>query len=314
MAIDAALASGRRRGVAVQSAQPDRASVHRRGARRAWRRSSSVTARASWPTRCTRRSCIPGVATCRTRPCRTRRAEHTGDGDLGVEGVQPRGPEVRAGHRDESRRRGAVAGAARLRGPGSDPLGIAASVAAYRSGGDVAARARRVPRRQPPAARRAAGRRAARRVVPSRRTRRSLRGSTARRSASTTRRGSFSTTRGWRSATGRRSGPDATSSCGSTSRPRARCSNRSSARWAPPPPGPRRDDLLYEPSAEVAAIRGRIDHPIIDADGHIIEYLPLVRDILVELAGESVAQRFDLVVDSGRVRRCSRRRNGASWR
>jgi predicted TIM-barrel fold metal-dependent hydrolase len=57
----------------------------------------------------------------------------------------------------------------------------------------------------------------------------------------------------------------------------------------------------YEPSVKVAAIRAAIDHPIIDGDGHIIEYLPLVRDILVDLAGESVAERFDLVVGSGRI-------------
>jgi predicted TIM-barrel fold metal-dependent hydrolase len=57
----------------------------------------------------------------------------------------------------------------------------------------------------------------------------------------------------------------------------------------------------YVPSAEVARIRARIDHPIIDGDGHIIEYLPLVRDILGELAGEDVAERFDLVVASGRL-------------
>ncbi len=58
---------------------------------------------------------------------------------------------------------------------------------------------------------------------------------------------------------------------------------------------------VYPPSDDVAAIRARIDHPIIDNDGHIIEYLPLVRDILVDLAGEDVAKRFDLVVDSGRL-------------
>jgi predicted TIM-barrel fold metal-dependent hydrolase len=57
----------------------------------------------------------------------------------------------------------------------------------------------------------------------------------------------------------------------------------------------------YERSAAVAAIRNRIDHPIIDGDGHVIEYLPLVRDILVDLAGESVAERFDIVVNSGRL-------------
>jgi predicted TIM-barrel fold metal-dependent hydrolase len=57
----------------------------------------------------------------------------------------------------------------------------------------------------------------------------------------------------------------------------------------------------YEPGAELTAIRRRIDHPIIDGDGHIIEYLPLVRDILVEIGGSALADRFDLVVNSGRL-------------
>jgi predicted TIM-barrel fold metal-dependent hydrolase len=49
---------------------------------------------------------------------------------------------------------------------------------------------------------------------------------------------------------------------------------------------------------DAAEIRARIDHPVIDADGHLIEYLPLLRDFLVEEAGESVAARFDDSVDS----------------
>ncbi|MDQ1521560.1 MAG: hypothetical protein QOI55_2633 [Actinomycetota bacterium] len=57
----------------------------------------------------------------------------------------------------------------------------------------------------------------------------------------------------------------------------------------------------YERSAEVSEIRAQIDHPIIDGDGHVIEYLPLVRDILVEVGGSSVAEGFDLVVNSGQL-------------
>jgi predicted TIM-barrel fold metal-dependent hydrolase len=57
----------------------------------------------------------------------------------------------------------------------------------------------------------------------------------------------------------------------------------------------------YERSAEVARIRERIDHPIVDGDGHVIEYLPLVRDILVEIAGSAIAERFDVVAAGGRV-------------
>ena len=49
---------------------------------------------------------------------------------------------------------------------------------------------------------------------------------------------------------------------------------------------------------DAAAIRARLDHPVIDADGHLIEFLPLVRDFLVDEAGESVARRFDAVVHS----------------
>lgn len=49
---------------------------------------------------------------------------------------------------------------------------------------------------------------------------------------------------------------------------------------------------------DAAHIRAQLDHPVIDADGHIIELLPLVRDLLVEEAGASVAKRFDDVVGS----------------
>ena len=34
-------------------------------------------------------------------------------------------------------------------------------------------------------------------------------------------------------------------------------------------------------------IRAALDHPVIDADGHIIEFLPAVRDFLVEEGGVS---------------------------
>ena len=47
------------------------------------------------------------------------------------------------------------------------------------------------------------------------------------------------------------------------------------------------------------AIRKRLDHPVIDADGHVVEFLPLIRDFIVEEAGETVAKRFDDVLGSG---------------
>jgi len=41
-------------------------------------------------------------------------------------------------------------------------------------------------------------------------------------------------------------------------------------------------------------IRERLDHPIIDADGHCVEYHPAIRAILAEIAGADVAERFQL--------------------
>ena len=58
--------------------------------------------------------------------------------------------------------------------------------------------------------------------------------------------------------------------------------------------------MNYLPSDEVAAIKKRIDHPIIDGDGHLLEYQPMVRDFVVEIAGEEVAQRFDMLATGER--------------
>ena len=44
------------------------------------------------------------------------------------------------------------------------------------------------------------------------------------------------------------------------------------------------------PSAE--RVRARLDHPVIDSDGHCIEYLPAVRDHVRALAGAGVEKRF----------------------
>ena len=56
-------------------------------------------------------------------------------------------------------------------------------------------------------------------------------------------------------------------------------------------------------SPEAAAIRARLDHPVIDADGHLIEYAPLVRDFVAEEAGEAVAKRFDALVHGSQLGR-----------
>jgi predicted TIM-barrel fold metal-dependent hydrolase len=53
----------------------------------------------------------------------------------------------------------------------------------------------------------------------------------------------------------------------------------------------------------VEQIRARIGHPIIDSDGHLIEYLPVVRDILREQAGEAAVKGLDFVTSAGQFMR-----------
>jgi predicted TIM-barrel fold metal-dependent hydrolase len=50
--------------------------------------------------------------------------------------------------------------------------------------------------------------------------------------------------------------------------------------------------LKFAPNREVEKIRARIDHPIVDADGHLMEFFPLVVDLLREEAGPRAAERF----------------------
>jgi len=43
---------------------------------------------------------------------------------------------------------------------------------------------------------------------------------------------------------------------------------------------------------DATAIRAELGHPVVDADGHIIEYVPAIRDLLGDEAGGAVADRF----------------------
>ena len=56
--------------------------------------------------------------------------------------------------------------------------------------------------------------------------------------------------------------------------------------------------MNYLPTDAVQAVLAKIDHPVIDSDGHLIEYTPLVRDFIVEDFGEDIATQFDLVTRS----------------
>lgn len=44
-------------------------------------------------------------------------------------------------------------------------------------------------------------------------------------------------------------------------------------------------------AVDAASIRSRLDHPIVDADGHVVESLPLVIETVRKLAGSAVADR-----------------------
>jgi predicted TIM-barrel fold metal-dependent hydrolase len=48
-------------------------------------------------------------------------------------------------------------------------------------------------------------------------------------------------------------------------------------------------------SREVDAIKARLDHPVIDSDGHAVEYLPLVQEIMREQSGDELADVFGMM-------------------
>ena len=50
--------------------------------------------------------------------------------------------------------------------------------------------------------------------------------------------------------------------------------------------------LDFTPSDRVSRIRRRLAHPVIDADGHLVEFMPMVIDCMREVAGDAVAERF----------------------
>jgi predicted TIM-barrel fold metal-dependent hydrolase len=52
-------------------------------------------------------------------------------------------------------------------------------------------------------------------------------------------------------------------------------------------------DGSYTPGATLQAIREKLNHPIVDADGHLLEFPPLVRDCVRRVAGEGVARAYD---------------------
>jgi predicted TIM-barrel fold metal-dependent hydrolase len=52
-------------------------------------------------------------------------------------------------------------------------------------------------------------------------------------------------------------------------------------------------------SSSSADIRARLDHPVIDADGHVVEYQPMVLDYVKQVAGGDVAERMRKILRIG---------------
>src|SRR5438552_2899228 len=49
--------------------------------------------------------------------------------------------------------------------------------------------------------------------------------------------------------------------------------------------------MAYSRASKSAAVRARLDHPVIDGDGHWLEPLPIFLDYLRDVAGPSVVEK-----------------------
>src|SRR3984957_1582958 len=56
--------------------------------------------------------------------------------------------------------------------------------------------------------------------------------------------------------------------------------------------------LINEKISRSAAIRAKLDHPIIDSDGHVAEFEPEFFDYLKEVGGETAVHKLKALPDS----------------
>ena len=80
------------------------------------------------------------------------------------------------------------------------------------------------------------------------------------------------------------------------------------------PADPGHDGPLRSPGGpmDATAIRAELDHSVVDADGHIIEYVPALRDLIGDDAGGELADRFTALATSSALRARARRRDRAA--
>lgn len=57
------------------------------------------------------------------------------------------------------------------------------------------------------------------------------------------------------------------------------------------------------PSLSTQKVRDQIDHPVIDSDGHLLEFIPAVRERLLGLAGKSAVEGFDAILNAQQMAR-----------
>ena len=55
-----------------------------------------------------------------------------------------------------------------------------------------------------------------------------------------------------------------------------------------------------EGKTDSAAVRERLDHPVIDNDGHMIEIEPVLYEYLNEVAGPGMVDRYKKLMKDGR--------------
>ena len=54
--------------------------------------------------------------------------------------------------------------------------------------------------------------------------------------------------------------------------------------------------MKSKPDPKVGEIRRRIGHPIVDADGHQLETVPVLLDYIREIGGSAMPERFALLL------------------
>ena len=61
--------------------------------------------------------------------------------------------------------------------------------------------------------------------------------------------------------------------------------------------------MNFEPGPDVQKIKNQLNHPVIDGDGHMIEYVPMVRDEIAKSFGKDLAKQFEQIIKGSQLSR-----------